>query len=267
MTAMGYNPDDISTDPATPAGVGNQAAAAVLAFRANDGSNQANGYADTSGYVPVNTPDTVNGPFHWQPLRVPDGNGGFNVQKFLTPHWRAVTPFALTSPDQFKLPGSTPTTCCCSTRRSPTPCCRAPRSPICRRCGPSTGRTGRTARRRRATGACSPGDLPGARLQPGQRRQDVLRARQRRAGLQHRGVERQAGVGLRPADHRRPRPQEEPARAGLGRPIQGHQAHLGSGLAALPAGDLPDPAIPRVRLRAQHLQRRRRGGPPAVHRQ
>jgi hypothetical protein len=110
MTALGYDPNDTSTDPASPAGVGNQAAAAVLAFRASDGSNQANGYADTTGYVPVNTPDTVNDPFHWQPLRFPDGNGGFNVQKFLTPQWGGVRPFALTSPEQFKLPGPTLTT-------------------------------------------------------------------------------------------------------------------------------------------------------------
>jgi hypothetical protein len=110
MTSLGYDPNDATTDPASPAGVGNTAAAAVLAFRANDGSNQAGGYADTTGYVPVNTPDQINDPFHWQPLRVPDGNGGFIVQKFLTPQWRNVTPFALTSPDQFELPGPTPTT-------------------------------------------------------------------------------------------------------------------------------------------------------------
>jgi hypothetical protein len=110
MTAMGYDPDDATTDPASPAGVGNQAAAAVLAFRAADGANQAGGYADTSGYLPVNTPDQVTDPFRWQPLRVPDGNGGFVVQKFLTPHWGEVTPFALTSPDQFLPPGPTTTT-------------------------------------------------------------------------------------------------------------------------------------------------------------
>jgi Domain of unknown function (DUF6851) len=98
MTALGYNPNNTSTDPATAAGVGNTAAQAVLAFRANDGANQANGYADTSGYVPVNTPDRVNDPFHWQPLRHPDGNGNIIVQQYLTPHWGGVTPFALTSP-------------------------------------------------------------------------------------------------------------------------------------------------------------------------
>jgi hypothetical protein len=110
MTALGYDPNDTSTDPATPAGVGNRAAAAVLAFRAGDGANQAGGYADTcipTCYVPVNTPDQVNDVFHWQPLRVPDGAGGFVVQKFLTPHWRNVTPFALTSPDQFAPPRPT----------------------------------------------------------------------------------------------------------------------------------------------------------------
>jgi hypothetical protein len=107
MSAMGYDPNETTTDPASPAGVGNRAAAALLAFRATDGSNQAAGYADTSGYVPVNTPDQVNDPFHWQPLRHPNGSGGSVVQKFLTPHWRDVTPFALTSPNQFLPPGPT----------------------------------------------------------------------------------------------------------------------------------------------------------------
>src|SRR5207253_5547259 len=110
MTAMGYDPDDASTDPTSPVGVGNQAAEAVVAFRANDGANQSGGYADTSGYAPVNTPDQVNDPFRWQPLRYTDANGNVVVQKFLTPHWRSVTPFALSSPDQFPLPGPTMTT-------------------------------------------------------------------------------------------------------------------------------------------------------------
>ena len=107
MSGMGYDPDDTSTDPASPTGVGNQAAAAVLAFRAGDGSNQANGYADTTGYVPVNTPDQVNDPFRWQPLRFVDASGNTVVQKYLTPQWGNVTPFALTSHDQFLPPGPT----------------------------------------------------------------------------------------------------------------------------------------------------------------
>ena len=105
LSNMGYDPDDTTTDPASPTGVGNQAAAAVLAFRATDGSNQANGYADTIGYVPVNTPDQVNDPFRWQPLRYVDATGATVVQKFSTPQWGQVTPFALTSPNQFLPPG------------------------------------------------------------------------------------------------------------------------------------------------------------------
>jgi hypothetical protein len=110
MRRMGYDPDDTSTDPASPAGVGNRAAAAVLAHRADDGSNQAGGYADTTGYVPVNTPDQVNDPLRWQPLRHPDGKGGTIVQQYLTPHWQEVTPFALSGPNQFLPPGPTRTT-------------------------------------------------------------------------------------------------------------------------------------------------------------
>jgi hypothetical protein len=107
LSNMGYDPDDATTDPASPTGVGNQAAAAVLAFRATDGSNQANGYADTIGYVPVNTPDQVNDPFRWQPLRHPNASGAIVVQKYLTPHWGYITPFAMTSPNQFLPPGPT----------------------------------------------------------------------------------------------------------------------------------------------------------------
>ena len=106
MTAMGYDPDDASTDPASPTGVGNQAAAAVLAFRATDGSNQAKA-TPTPSATSVNTPDQVNDPFRWQPLRHPNASGAIVVQKYLTPHWGNVTPFAISSPNQFLPPGPT----------------------------------------------------------------------------------------------------------------------------------------------------------------
>ena len=102
MQSLGYDPNNTSTDTQLPVGVGNVAAQAVISFRHGDGSNQLNGYADTSGYVPVNTPDAINDPNRWQPLRVPNGSGGFVVQKFLTPHWGGVTPFALASGSQFR---------------------------------------------------------------------------------------------------------------------------------------------------------------------
>jgi hypothetical protein len=97
MTSLGYDPSDTSTDTSTPAGIGNVAAAAELDFRHRDGSNQLNGYADTTGYVPVNDPTHTTDPNRWQPLLV---NGA--AQRFTTPHWGLVTPFALTSGAQFR---------------------------------------------------------------------------------------------------------------------------------------------------------------------
>lgn len=55
MATLGYDPAEAAGDT-SPAGVGNRAAAAVLAYRAGDGANQAGGYADTTGYQPVNIP-------------------------------------------------------------------------------------------------------------------------------------------------------------------------------------------------------------------
>jgi hypothetical protein len=104
MQALGLDPSDESTDPSRPAGVGNSACADVLAVRHNDGSNQQgdiNGgapYSDYTGYEPLNTADVMVDPNRWQPLRSATGV----VQQALTPHWGLVTPFALTSPDQFR---------------------------------------------------------------------------------------------------------------------------------------------------------------------
>ncbi len=106
MTTLGFSPLDATVDTKTAAGIGNVACKAVLDFRHADGSNQLgdkNGgtpYSDYTGYVPVNTPDVVNNPNHWQPLRI-----GANTQKFITPHWREVTPFALKRASQFR-PGA-----------------------------------------------------------------------------------------------------------------------------------------------------------------
>jgi hypothetical protein len=105
LHGLGYDPADASTDPRAPSGVGNLAAQAVLAFRHQDGANQLGdlnpgAYSDYTGYAPVNTPDAILDPDHWQPLRVADGKGGFVVQKCVAPHWGHVLPFALTAPDQ-----------------------------------------------------------------------------------------------------------------------------------------------------------------------
>lgn len=107
--SLGLDVADQSFDLATPTGVGNQVAAWTLQACHDDGANQlgdrSNGtpYSDYTGYTPVNTPDVVSDPNRWQPLRAANGT----VQTFLAPHWRLVTPFALTSPSQFR-PGPPP---------------------------------------------------------------------------------------------------------------------------------------------------------------
>jgi hypothetical protein len=115
LRAQGLDPLDQSTNLATPQGVGNAAAAAVIASRRHDGSNQygdlaPGAYADYTGYVPVNRPmpfclptatDTcltnATDPTRWQPLT---NNLGV-VQSFIAPHWARVRPFALTAASQF----------------------------------------------------------------------------------------------------------------------------------------------------------------------
>jgi membrane-associated phospholipid phosphatase len=123
MQTMGYNPNNTSTDTTTPAGVGNVAAQAVLNYRHNDGSNQANGYADYTGFpnaygpyssgypsTQPNTSTTIYDPNRWQPLRPA---GATQDQKYLTPQWGLVKPFALTTGAQFRtaalVPQTTPT--------------------------------------------------------------------------------------------------------------------------------------------------------------
>lgn len=121
-------------EPGTPAGIGYLAAQAVLDARADDGANAANNYGPITSatyprpYVPVNSDDPRAArapgqpgfdPNRWQPLRVPyagnprglgrflidhDNLNTFDKQVFMTPHWGAVKPFALTSGAQFRLP-------------------------------------------------------------------------------------------------------------------------------------------------------------------
>jgi hypothetical protein len=108
MASLGYDASDTTVDTSIPAGIGNVAAGAVLAFRHKDGSNQLGdlspgAYSDYTGYAPVNDPDSLKDPNHWQPLRNRDGA----VQRYLMPHWGRVTPFALSSSAEFR-PGPPP---------------------------------------------------------------------------------------------------------------------------------------------------------------
>jgi hypothetical protein len=133
MSSLSYDPNDGSTDPATPQGVGNLAAQAVLAYRATDGSNQtlnANGtvtYPNNTTYTPTNKWNQVTDPTKWQQLCVLTATGVANnmpaiptgdtcaapnyaLQNPATPQWPTVKPFGSLDPvthypPQFQLPG------------------------------------------------------------------------------------------------------------------------------------------------------------------
>ena len=127
MTALDLEIGNAGTNGNSPEAIGNNAAKLVIQSRANDGSNQAGTmpgspsppsggqpepYADYSGYQPVNAPALAFGatarrhivdPARWQPLSYIDpGDGVVATPKFITPFWGQVTPFALTSGDQFR---------------------------------------------------------------------------------------------------------------------------------------------------------------------
>lgn len=101
MVAFGYDPDDASESLTTPQGIGNHVAAKLIEYRRNDGANQSGNYADTTGYVPVNTADVVNDPSKWQPLRFANGA----TPGFLAPHRNQVIPFGLSSASEFRTNG------------------------------------------------------------------------------------------------------------------------------------------------------------------
>jgi hypothetical protein len=113
----GVDPSDMTTNLSKPEGVGNTAAAALLAYRHHDGSNQlgdevgSNGkpYSDWTYYTCKNQPGPapMTDPNCWQPIPFDDGKGGQIIIGFLTPQWYRVKPFALERSDQFR-PGPPP---------------------------------------------------------------------------------------------------------------------------------------------------------------
>ncbi len=122
MAALGYNTNNISRDPATPAGVGNSIYDAVSAWFINDGARQTNGTPYPVANPPVAYPDypssqggyvylndalpsavpgiTVRDVNRWQRLQIvnaidqndfPQGP----IQNYLGAQWLGVRPFAL----------------------------------------------------------------------------------------------------------------------------------------------------------------------------
>ncbi len=118
MASLGYDPNNLTVNTDIPAGIGNVACAAVLAFRHGDGSNQLGdlhpgAYSDWTGYVSVNSastvpvdPASVLDPNHWQRLSYDDGATAptprIVTQSFVGAQWYRVVPFAMTSADQFR---------------------------------------------------------------------------------------------------------------------------------------------------------------------
>ena len=113
MVELGFNPDNITTDTTTPAGIGNVSAKALLTFRRNDGSNQLGNhpnsdgtpYSDINSYQPINPPGETTNIEFWTPEPVPiDAEAGEEqrIQTFLAPHWGKVTPFSLPSLEEIR---------------------------------------------------------------------------------------------------------------------------------------------------------------------
>ncbi|TAG09434.1 MAG: phosphatase PAP2 family protein [Verrucomicrobia bacterium] len=119
MQQMGYDPDFTGTIGSSPAAIGNRIGYAILAAMVNDGANEANGYADLTGYLSANTPlktavggNTMADMNRWQPLDL-----AFTVtqngivlppapQPFIGVNARNTTPFAIAKPTPTTLPAS-----------------------------------------------------------------------------------------------------------------------------------------------------------------
>ena len=114
LLGEGLDPTDDSLDLTTAVGLGNASAAALLAFRENDGMNQLGNeggrqynslpYADYTGFIPANTAYQLKFPSKWQPAIVADRTGIFRVQQFVTPQLRNVSPYSYKNVKRFKAP-------------------------------------------------------------------------------------------------------------------------------------------------------------------
>jgi len=110
MKDLGYDHTNNSMDPATPEGVGNLIAKAVIEARKNDGSNQygmvegSNGepYFDYTNYKPTNPIDQMVDLKRWQPKYFLDEMGKQYEAGCLTPYWQHVKPLVLDSASQFR---------------------------------------------------------------------------------------------------------------------------------------------------------------------
>ena len=108
MAKLGYPIADTTTTGDGARAVGNRIGAAVIAAFADDGANEANNYADTTGWTPINPPLVVDRPgtvcvdpsvYQQLNLAAAETQNGIvvpsGVQGYIGAQWRAVAPFAL----------------------------------------------------------------------------------------------------------------------------------------------------------------------------
>jgi hypothetical protein len=122
LKRAGFDANNTSTQGDTPAAIGNRIGQTVLDATRDDGSNEANNYADTSGFKPVNPVlrpfipgTTMTDPNLWQQLSLEvaftqNGIPQDGLQKFVGAGWRAVKPFAMQRSGRlYHDPGPAPT--------------------------------------------------------------------------------------------------------------------------------------------------------------
>ena len=106
LTDFGLDPAD-GADPSTPAGIGLAAGKGAVAGRLHDGLNQTGGYANNTGYVPVNSAYELVDASRWQPAIARRGMGLHNVQQFVTPQMANTEPFSDFNPRDYRIPPPT----------------------------------------------------------------------------------------------------------------------------------------------------------------
>jgi hypothetical protein len=111
---VGLDPEDASTDPVSPIGIGNLVGKAIVDARKYDGMNQLGDeggcqynclpYSDYTGYKPKNTAYKLRKPSRWQPDILSNNFGQFYVQQFVTAHFGKTQPYTYKNPNKFLAP-------------------------------------------------------------------------------------------------------------------------------------------------------------------